>query len=58
MSSQLFKNNVPTELFITLLETNCIMAFDGSIVHTSWNHTDQWRYSSNIDIDESFWELS
>ena len=23
MSSQLFKNNVPTELFITLLETNC-----------------------------------
>jgi hypothetical protein len=23
MSSQLFKNNIPTELFITLLETNC-----------------------------------
>jgi hypothetical protein len=41
-----------------LLETNCIMAFDGGVMHTSWNHTDQWRYSSNIDIDESFWELS
>jgi hypothetical protein len=40
------------------LKTNCVLAFDGSVVHRSWNYTDQWRYTSNIDLDEQFWNLS
>ena len=37
--------------------TNDIIAFDGGITHGSWNFTDQWRYTINMDIKQEYWNL-
>jgi hypothetical protein len=34
-----------------------IFGFDGGIEHESWNNTLCWRYTCNIDIDQTFWKL-
>lgn len=39
------------------LNTNDIIAFDGKIPHGSWNYTPYWRYTINMDIKESFWNV-
>lgn len=41
-----------------LLTTGSILSFDGGVDHFSWNHTNQWRYSSNIDLEEKWWNLT
>lgn len=41
-----------------ILTTNCKLAFDGGIPHMSWNNTDSWRYSANIDIEQRYWDVS
>jgi hypothetical protein len=40
-----------------LLKTNDIIAFDGGIPHSSWNYTDKWRYTINMDIKEEYWNV-
>lgn len=37
--------------------TGSIVAFDGQFPHGSWNYTDQWRYTLNIDLLVSEWSL-
>lgn len=37
-------------------KTGDILAFDGAIPHRSWNHTDEYRYTVNIDIEQSYWD--
>jgi hypothetical protein len=37
--------------------TNDIISFDGSVVHGSWNFTDRWRYTINMDIKQEHWKL-
>ena len=39
------------------LKTGEIRAFDGSMPHSAWNNTDKWRYTLNIDIEESYWDV-
>ena len=39
------------------LGTNDIIAFDGGIIHGSWNFTNQWRYTINMDINQQAWNL-
>lgn len=39
------------------LGTNDIIAFDGGIIHGSWNFTNQWRYTINMDINQQVWNL-
>lgn len=37
--------------------TGSIKAFDGASPHGSWNYTDQWRYTLNIDLLKDEWNL-
>lgn len=37
--------------------TNSIKAFDGAAPHGSWNYTDDWRYTLNIDLLAEQWNL-
>lgn len=39
------------------LHSGDIIAFDGGIIHQSWNFTDQWRYTINIDLGIDNWNL-
>jgi hypothetical protein len=39
------------------LKTGDIIAFNGNIPHGSWNYTSQWRYTINMDIEESYWNV-
>jgi len=39
------------------LKTDDIIAFDGKFPHGSWNYTSQWRYTLNMDIEESYWNV-
>ena len=41
-----------------VLRTNDILSFDGNIIHGSWNYTDQWRYTINMDITEEYWNVA
>jgi hypothetical protein len=41
-----------------LLKTNDIVSFDGNVIHGSWNYTDNWRYTINMDITEEFWNVA
>lgn len=41
-----------------LLKTNDIVSFDGNVIHGSWNYTNQWRYTVNMDIEEEFWNVA
>jgi hypothetical protein len=41
-----------------VLRTNDILSFDGNIIHGSWNYTDQWRYTVNMDIKEEYWNVA
>jgi len=41
-----------------LLSTNDIVSFDGNIIHGSWNYTDKWRYTINMDIQEEYWNVA
>jgi hypothetical protein len=34
-----------------------IIAFDGGVEHQSWNFTEQWRYTINIDINVGEWSI-
>lgn len=34
-----------------------IIAFDGGTTHESWNLTDQWRYTINIDLSAEHWNI-
>lgn len=40
-----------------LLKTGDVFFFDGGIPHGSWNFSDKWRYTINIDIQEEYWIL-
>lgn len=40
-----------------VIQQDSIFAFDGSIPHKSWNNTSQSRYTSNMDLDSSFWTV-
>lgn len=42
---------------VVMLKTNDIVSFDGGVMHGSWNYTNQWRYTVNMDIQENFWNL-
>ena len=33
-----------------------IIAFDGAIPHRSWNFTDDYRFTVNIDIEQDYWD--
>jgi hypothetical protein len=39
------------------IKTGDIRAFDGSIPHSAWNKTQNWRYTLNIDIEGSYWNV-
>jgi hypothetical protein len=41
-----------------LFKTNDIVSFDGNVIHGSWNYTEQWRYTVNMDIEEEFWNVA
>jgi len=41
-----------------LLKTNDIVSFDGNIIHGSWNYTNKWRYTINMDITEEYWNVA
>lgn len=41
-----------------MLRTNDILSFDGNVIHGSWNYTDQWRYTVNMDIKEEYWNVA
>lgn len=41
-----------------LLKTNDIIAFDGSIPHGSWNYSNKWRYTINMDIKAEYWNVN
>jgi hypothetical protein len=41
-----------------VIRENDIFGFDGGIEHQSWNNTECWRYTCNMDIDQTFWNLS
>ncbi len=38
-----------------LLKTGDIITFDGATPHGSWNYSDKWRYTINIDLKEEYW---
>ena len=41
----------------TLLKTGDIIAFDGGVPHGSWNYSDKWRYTINMDIKAEYWNV-
>ena len=40
------------------LHSGDIIAFDGGIEHQSWNFTDKWRYTINVDIAAEQWRIN
>ena len=40
-----------------VIQQDSIFAFDGSVLHKSWNNTDQHRYTANLDLDRDFWAV-
>jgi hypothetical protein len=40
---------------IMTVNTGEIIAFDGMIPHGSWNKSDKWRYTINMDIKAEYW---
>jgi len=40
------------------LHSGDIIAFDGGIIHQSWNFTNSWRYTINIDISLGEWSTN
>ena len=40
-----------------LLRTGDIIAFDGNTPHGSWNYSDKWRYTINMDIKAEYWNV-
>ena len=41
-----------------IFKTNDIVSFDGNVIHGSWNYTEHWRYTVNMDIQEEFWNVA
>jgi hypothetical protein len=39
------------------LQTNDIIAFDGINPHGSWNNTNKWRYTINMDLKAEYWNV-
>jgi hypothetical protein len=37
--------------------TGSIFAFDGAIPHGSWNNSDKWRYTINMDLKAEYWDV-
>lgn len=40
-----------------LLVNGDIISFDGAFIHSSWNYSDKYRYTVNIDFAEDCWNL-
>ena len=40
-----------------VFKTGDIIAFDGGIPHGSWNYSDEWRYTINMDIKAEYWNV-
>lgn len=40
----------------TVIKTGDIKAFDGSLPHSAWNYTNEWRYTINMDLKREYWD--